>query len=297
MNEKLLLLISLLFYQLLFSACKSKATPYEPTYLQDTSNKKTLVYGVPTQAYYEIHAAFVKYLNERLSNTHIKIVASSDFSAYLQKLDSGVFDLAIANGVMVVDDKFSGYSLIGESIGEDPNVAVILVNKDSSIHNFSDLQGRSIASLQSPALQGHMLPMLYLFKRGLDVNKGIRLKYLESFESVILNVYLGKCSAGFTSINGWHTFLKKRPEIASRVAVKWVTPATPGNTLLIRNDLDKKTADTIKYLVLSMNQNTEGRKALADLGYVKFSPADSNTYLPIMSFLKEYHKLIVDTKY
>jgi phosphonate transport system substrate-binding protein len=297
MNQKIVLLFSLLFYQLLFSSCKSKTTHYEPTYLNDTPQKKILVYGVPTQAYYEIHAAFVKYLNERLPNTHIRIVASSDFSEYVEKLNSGFFDLAIANGIIVVDDNFSGYSLIGESVGEDPNVAVILVNKDSSINNLSDLKGKSIASLQSPALQGHMLPMLYLFKKGLDVNKEINLKYLESFESVILNIYLGKCSAGFASINGWHTFLKKRPEIASRVVVKWVTPATPGNNLLIRNNIDEKTADTIKKLVLTMNMNKEGRKALANLGYVKFSPADNTTYLPVRDFLKEYHKLIVDPKY
>jgi phosphonate transport system substrate-binding protein len=292
----ILFFLILLLFSLLFSACRLKQS-YEPTYSADSTQNETLLYGVPTQAYFEMHSAFVKYLNERLPGTHIRIVACSDFSTYVKEIDSGIFDLAIANGIMAVDDNRTGYSFIGESLGQEPNTGAILVNKDSSINNFADLKGKSIASLNSPALQGYMLPMLYLYKKGLNVNKEIKLKYLESFESVILNVYLGKSSAGFTSVNGWHLFLKKRPEIASKVALKWITQATPGNTLLIRNNLNKNTANQLKNLVLSMHTNKEGRKALADLGYMKFSPVDSTTYLPIRDFLKEYHKLIVDPKY
>jgi phosphonate transport system substrate-binding protein len=119
------------------------------------------------------------------------------------------------------------------------------------IDDFLDLKGKSIAAIKRPALQGYMLPMLYLFKKGLNVNKDVKLKYLESFESVILNIYLGKCSAGFTATNGWHLFIKKRPEMASKVVLKWVTPPTPGNTLLVRNRVNEKTAFQIKNLVLT----------------------------------------------
>jgi phosphonate transport system substrate-binding protein len=287
----------LMLFLLLFSACKSKGNYYEPTYLKDSIKKKTLLYGVPTQAYYEMHIAFVRYMNERLPKTHIQIVSSSNFSGYVSKVKNGVFDLAVANGIMAIEDKPSMYSLAGESIGEEPNAGGILVNKDSSINNFSDLKGRQIATLGSPALPGHMLQMVYLFKKGLNVNKEVKLKYLESFESVILNVYLGKCSAGFVSINGWHSFLKKRPEIASKVALKWITPATQGNTLFIRKDVNEETASKIRQMILTMHTTEEGRKALADLGYVKFVPADSNTYLPLKEFLKEYRQLIIDPKY
>jgi phosphonate transport system substrate-binding protein len=143
---------------------------------------------------------------------------------------------------------------------------------------------------------GHLLPMVFLYKNGLDVSKQIKLKYLESFESVILNVYLGKCSAGLTTINGWHSFLKRRPEIASKVALKWVTPAVPGNVLLIRNSVDEKTANQLKNLIVTMHMNEQGRKALADLGYTRFVAADSNTYLPFRNLLKEYQAIIANSK-
>ena len=288
---------ALVLFILLFSACRQKTNSYEPTYSIDSSQKKTLSYGVPTQAFYETYSSFVNYLNEHLQGIHIQIVASSDFSAYVQKVSNRQFDLAIANGIMALDSSRFGYQLAGEAIGEEPNIGVILVNKDSAINKFSDLKGKSIASLESPALQGYMLPMVYLLKKGLNVNRDIKLKYLESFESIILNVYLGKCSAGFASISGWHNFVKKRPELVSKVVVKWVTPPTAGNTLFIRNNLNEKTASQLKSIILGMHKNEHGRKALADLGYAKFVPTDNNTYRPLRNFLKEYKELIVDPRY
>jgi len=288
---------ALMFLFILISTCRPKPTSYEPTYSIDSSQKKTLSYGVPTQAYYETYSPFINYLNEHLQGIHIQIVSSANFSTFIEKLNNREFDLAIANGIMALDSSRLGYHLAGESIGEEPNVGVILINKDSSINKFSDLKGKSIASLESPALQGYMLPMVYLLKKGLDVNKDIKLKYLESFESVILNVYLGKCSAGFTSIAGWRGFIKRRKEVVSKVVVKWVTPTTPGNTLLIRDNLNEKTAGQLRNLVLEMHKNEEGRKALADLGYLKYVPIDSNTYRPLRYFLVEYRKLIVDPRF
>jgi phosphonate transport system substrate-binding protein len=281
---------------LMFCACQTKTKTYEPTFSVDSSQKKILLYGVPTQSYYEIHSAFVRYLNERLDGIHLQIVASSSFSAYVDKLENRLYDVALANGVIALDSTRIGYSILGTSVEEQANAGLILVNTDSSINNVSDLKGKTIASTGSPALGGHMLPMLYLFKKGLNVNKEIKLKYLESFESVILNIYLGKCSAGFTTLNGWNSFLKKRPEVASKVRIKWETPAVVGNPLLIRNTVSKKTVSQLKNLILNMHLNERGRKALADIGYLKFIPADSTTYQPFKEFLKEYQALIVDPK-
>jgi len=278
------------------NSCKGENKNYEPTYSVDTLQNKTLLYGVPTQAHYGMHAAFVKYLNDHISAIHIRTVASSNFSAYVDKLNGRFFDVALANGVLALDSTRLGYSILGTSVEEEANAGVILVHKDSSINHISDLKDKTVATTGSPALGGHMLPMLYLFKNGLNVNKQIRLKYFESFESVILNMYLGKCSVGFSTLNGWNTVVKKRPEIASKVAIRWTTPAVVGNPLLIRNNIGEDTVGKIKNLIFTMHLNEGGRKALADLGYRKFVPADSNTYKPFREFLKEYHALIIEPK-
>ena len=288
-------LAGLVFTFLLFTTCKSKSATYEPTYSIYSGQKKTLLYGVATQAFYELNTSFVKYLNEHLEGASLKIVANSSFSVYVDKVKNRYFDVAGGNGIMALESIQNGYSILAAVVDEDANAGVILVNKDSSINHFSDLKGKLVASVESPAL-GHLLNMVFLYKNGLDVSKQIKLKYLESFESVILNVYLGRCSAGFTTINGWRSFLKRRPEIASKVKLKWVTPEVAGNVLLIRSSVDEKTANQLKNLIVTMHMNDQGRKALADLGYAKFVPADSNTYLPFRNLLKEYHAIIADPK-
>ena len=289
-------LAGLVFSFLFFTACKPKATPYEPTYSIDSGQKKTLFFGLPTQSYYEIWAAFGKYMNDHLRDIHIQTVASPNFLAYMDSLNARAFDVVLINGILALDSIRLGCSILGTSVEEIANAGVILVNKDSSINNFSDLKGKLVASVGSPGLAGHMLPMLYLLKNGVNVNRDIKLKYLDSFESVILNIYLGKCSAGFTSLNIWNSFVKKRPEIAIKVSKKWETPAVVGNSLVVRNDVSEETISQLKRVLLTMHLNEKGKKALADIGYLKFLPADSNSYGPLRILLKEYKELVIDPK-
>lgn len=287
-------LTGLVFSFLLFTTCKPKSTAYEPVYSADSVQTKNLILGLPTQSYYEIWTAFVTYLNDHLPGIHIQAVASPSFLAYVDSWNASSYDILLVNGIMVLDSVGHGYSSLGTSVEETGNAGVILVNKDSSINSFADLKGKLVASVGDPGLAGRMLPMMYLFKNGVNVNRDIKLKHLDSFESVILNIYLGKCSAGFTSLNIWTSFLKKRPELAKKVSKKWETPAVEGNSLLIRNNVSEETISQLKRVILDMHLNEKGKKALAHIGYVKFNPTDSNTYRSLRSLVKEYKELIVD---
>jgi phosphonate transport system substrate-binding protein len=276
---------------ILCQTCKTKTEIYKPTYSADVSSKKVLLFGVPTQSYYEIHNLFVNYLNDHLQGARVQTVAAANFLGYMDKLDHQYFDITIANGFKALEAARNGYSIVGQVV-EENYAGAILINKDSSINTLADLKGKTIATPGYPALGGHMLQMLYLSKKGVDVKKDIRLKYLESFESVFLNIYLGKCAAGFSTINSWKRFLKRRPELALKVEVKWVTPAIMGNAFLIRNDVDKALAEQLEALLLSMNTSEEGKKALAKIGYFRFKPADSNSYRPVKVFMEEYNTLV-----
>src|SRR5947207_1633315 len=103
-------LAGLVFSLLLFATCKPKSTTYEPTYSIDSGQKKTLLYGVPTQSFYEIHAAFVAYLNDHLPGIHIRVVATSNFLTYVDNFNARAFDIALANGIMALDSTRLGYS-------------------------------------------------------------------------------------------------------------------------------------------------------------------------------------------
>jgi len=273
-------------------ACNSVDNHYEPSYSVDSSTKTFLLFVVPTQSYYEITDLFVNYLNQNLKEVQLKTVASSSFSGYNEKLDQGYFDVTIVNGMVALRLAEKDYSIIGQAMDKWGNSGVILVNKDSSINSFSDLKGRTIVTPGAPALPGHMLQMLFLNKKGLDVNKDFQLSTCESFESVFLNLYLGKASAGFSTTTSWNIFLKRRPEIASKVQVKWQTPAIIGNALVLRKSLNKQTASRLASLILSMDKTEAGKKALEKIGYLRFEPATSSSFEPLRDVIKEYNALV-----
>ncbi|MFL5811687.1 MAG: phosphate/phosphite/phosphonate ABC transporter substrate-binding protein [Flavisolibacter sp.] len=284
----------ILFTIVLCNGCRQKSVNYEPTYSTDIPSTKVLLFGVPTQSYYEIHDLFVKYLNEHLKGAKIQTVAISTFEGYMDQLRNRYFDLTIVNGMKALESIRNGYSIVGQVV-ETGYSGAILVNKDSAINTLSDLKGKTIATPGYPALGGHMLQMVYLGKNGFNVRKDIKLKYLESFESVFLNVYMGKCAAGFSTVNSWTRFIKRRPEISSKVMVKWTTDPMAGNAFLINNNVDKNIVEQLKDLILSMHETEEGKLALAKIGYQKFNTADSNSYQPVKDFLKMYYSVVEDS--
>jgi phosphonate transport system substrate-binding protein len=301
MKSKVLLfrwscLPAIICLSILCNSCKGKSKNYEPTYATDSIAKKVILFGVPTQTYYETTDLFVDYLNKHLIGAQVKLVTASDFSDWIDRLGKQHFDITTVSGIQALEGVRNGCSILGVSVDEVSYAGAILVHKDSSINTFADLKGKTIASPGYPALAGHVMPVVYLSKHGINVNSDARFNYVQSFESVILNVYLGKCAAGFSSTNNWRLFLKERPEIASKVALKWTTPAIAGVGLLLRHDVDKGLADQIRNIVFNMHLNGLGKKALAKLGYVKIEPADSTTFQPVKQVLKEYNDLVENRK-
>src|SRR4051812_12464982 len=95
---KWLFLAGIICALVLCNSCKAKTKGYEPAYSADASPKKILLFGVPTQSYYDIYDLLVNYLNERLQGAQLQTVAASNFVGYMDKLDDQYFDFTIVNG-------------------------------------------------------------------------------------------------------------------------------------------------------------------------------------------------------
>jgi len=286
----LAILISCIFFSCDQSSLKKNA--YEPTFSTDSTNKKVLKWGVPTRGYYEMEEPLVNYLNRKLKNIRIQIIASNTLEDFLVRLRKKEFDITIHNGLAALEQEQNGYTIVGKIANDDTYRGIILVNKDSVINNFSDLTGKTISSPGKEALAGHMMPMYFLHQNGVNVKTDFNILNLGSFESVILNVYQGNCSAGFCMLSMWNDFIKKRPEIKSRVELKWTTPALPNLALIFRNDMEVKVSEELKAFIFSIsNATAEGKKVLETLGGTPLVPANTSTYYPMKKFIKEYNSI------
>jgi len=276
----------------LLAACKGDHKNYQPTFSADSSNKKVLVFGLPNLSSYGDCDLFIKYLNKNLGKARIRVLACSNADDYLAKLKKKAFDFTIINGQLVLDAEQSGYSIVGKMGDDDKYRSVIFVRKDSAINSFSDLAGKTLTTSGPNALAGTMMPLFFLYKHGINVKRDLKRLYAPSFESTIMNVYLGRCSAGASKRAIAIDMLRQRPEIDSKLVIKWETPSLINNALFVRNDMDTLITAELTKLIFTLQDNEEGRKALIPLDVSKFEKATSETYKPLKEFLAEYNTVM-----
>ena len=276
---------------LVLTACSgNRQQTYTPTFEAAAATRKVLTMGVPGQSFYETTDLLVQYLNKHLDSVKIQTVACAGIDEYQEKLRNGYFDLTIINGLQLLGAQQNGYRVVGR-IADDSR-AVIFVNRDSSVYEFGDIQGHTICLPGQHTLSGTMMPLLYLYQQGVNVNGGLRRLYVPSFESAMLNVYLGHASLGATWKPMWEIYLKQRPELGSKLEARWETPPLVNAGILFRVTTDSALAAKVAGLFFRMNKDEQGRRALQRLNISGFEPADSNSFRPMEAFLREYDEYI-----
>jgi phosphonate transport system substrate-binding protein len=291
LNSILLILCLLYVATCPLSACSGKRhQPYQPTFETADAGRKILTLGVPGQSFYETTDLLVQYLNAHLDSVTIQTVACAGIDEYQSKLRNGYFDLTVINGPQLLGAERNGYRVVGR-IADDSR-SVIFVHKDSGIHQFADIRGHTISLPGKTTLSGTMMPLMYLYRQGVDVNGGLRRLFVPSFESAMLEVYLGHASLGATWKPAWEMYLRQRPEIGSKLQVRWETPSLVNAGVLFRFSIDSGLAAKLANLFFQMGRDEQGRRALRRLNISGFEPADSSSFRPMEAFLREYEAYI-----
>jgi phosphonate transport system substrate-binding protein len=283
----------LLWQACLLAACSGNGAGqphYRPTFVSAQHNKRELIFGTPSLAYFETTDLIMKYLSEHLDSIRIRTVACRSIEDYEDKLRKGYFDFTVINGAQLLSAEQNGYTVVGR-IADDYR-SFIFVNKDSAIENFRDCKGRSIALGANRILAGSVMPLMFLYAHGVDVNRDLKRVYCPSFESILLNVCLGKCAMGAVWETAYRNFQNKRPDLASRLRLKWMTPSLVSSGLLVRRNLDKALAQKLASLLFGLQADEQGRQALQRVGIGRIVAADSSSYIPLKEFLRKYDSLV-----
>lgn len=283
---------TLLLFTVLVAACNhSDRDHYRPTFANAApGTRHELIFGAPSLAYYETTDLLIKYLNAHLDSVHIRTVACASVEDYEDKLRKGFFDFTAINGAQLFDATQHGYTIVGR-IADDYR-ALILANKDSSVQSIADCRDRTIALTGNRILAGSLMPLMFLRDQGVDVNNHLKRLYSPSYESVLLDVCLGKCALGAVWTTSWIVFQRKRPDLAGRLEAKWTTPSLPGSAVLFRKEVNKEFVNAITSLLFNLDKEEQGQQALQRVGIGRFVPADSTTYRPVKEFLRKSDSLI-----
>lgn len=281
----------------LFQGCKNQQAEneYIPKYSNNPFPEVEKVYilgiyaGENPNLTYEIYTPLIEYINKRLKTVKLRIETSKNYDSFNKKIYSNHFDLALANPYTILESNEENYHVFAKMGNDEIFRGLIIVRKDSSIHTINDLKGKTISYPAPSALAAAMMTQLFLQEHSLNVTKDIHNLYVGSQESAILNVYLKKSDAAGTWPPSWKNFIIEHPNIAKELMIKWQTPSLVNNGIIARNDLPSSVIHEIREILLNMDKNKEGQKALARLYINKFEYADLQTYEPAKSFLKKFN--------
>lgn len=293
-----MLCLAAFLLSLLLIACDSeKKESYTPVYTTSAIGKQSvLIFGVHPlhnpQRLYETYGPLVEYLNRNLPDLTIRLEASRSYDEFDKKLYSRHFHFALPNPYQTINSLGHGYRVFGK-MGEDEKFrGIIIVRKDSGINRVADLKGKIVSFPAPTALAATMMPLYYLHTHGLDVNADITRLFSGSQESSIMNVYLGKSTAGATWPPPWQAFAERNPKIAAELEVKWESEPLLNNGLVVRDDVPPEVAGKVQALLVGLHTHAEGRLLLAALPLARFENATDATYQPVRDFVKKYSAAI-----
>lgn len=291
-------LVVLAIFVLSLSACNSQVSEiYQPTFSETPTNSKTIYrFGIhPLHNPNRLHEIFepvIELLNKKIPNVQFKLEASRSYAAYDNKLYAGEFHFALPNPFQTINSLKHGYTVFGKMADDKNFRGIILVRKDSNINEPQDLKGKTVSFPAPTALAATMMPQYYLQRHGLNVMQDIKIKYVGSQESSIMNVFLGNSSAAATWPPPWRALSKERPELAKALTIKWQTKPLPNNGLVARNDIPETLVEQVAKVLFNLHRKKGGQLILKRMQLSRFEPASNDTYKPVIDFVDKFHQQV-----
>ncbi len=137
-------------------ACnKPDETAYQPTFSKvGKDNIKEYVVGIHPlhnpQRLMELYGPIINYINNNIPEADFRLEASRNYDEFDKKLDSGYFDFAMPNPYQTVRSLKHGYRIFAKMGNDEDFRGIILVRKDSKIHEVSDLKGEVVSYPAQP---------------------------------------------------------------------------------------------------------------------------------------------------
>lgn len=140
------------------------------------------------------------------------------------------------------------------------------------------------------------MPKMFLYEKGLNVDKDAKARYVGSQYSSIMNAYSNDTLAAATWPTPWITWQKENPKKAQEMELIWETPPLVNNGFVVRSDLDQNLSAKVVALLCALDTFPEGKKLLVNAGFDGFEHASDKTYLSVEKFLKQYDSALGSPK-
>ena len=161
---------------------------------------------------------------------------------------------------------------------------ILVVRKDAPIDDVAQLHGRAIA-FPSPNALGASLMMRALLAR--EFRLDFEPQYVESHDSVYLNVVIGRTEAGG---GVGRTLAQQPPEVREQLRVLYTTPAVASHPFTAHPRVPEAVRRQVQDALIAMGESGPGREMLAKIPLGTAGAATDEDYAPLRAMgLEAFH--------
>lgn len=284
--------LSLLLALLTLSA-PTFAQGYKPSGAAAT--QETYIFGIHPytnpQDLYDAYAPIARYLEQKLPGTRFEIEASRNYPDYEAKLAARRFHFSLPNPAQAVASFDHGYHVIAKMTPDDDFRGLFVARADETPASPKSLSGQSVCFTSATALAGTLQPLMWLHDQGVDV-KTLKIRYVGSQFSSILNAWSGEFAACGSTSRFFRTWLRNNPDKSKDIKELWRTPPLPHNAVIARDDVSVDVANRVAKALAGLDKDAAVDQSQFRIDQQHFELADNHAYKPVIDFLRRYDAAI-----
>lgn len=254
----------------------------------DTSIKVAIASVISPKESIRYYEEMIQYISIKLGGP-VKIVHRRTYQEINDLIKNGEIDFAfICSGSYVEGNKEFGMKLLvaPQAGGKTTYNSYIIVHRNSSYVNISDLRGKRFAFTDPLSNSGKLYPAyrLSLINEtpesffGVDENGRNKYFYTYSHDNSIIAV-AERLAEGAAVDSLVYEYLKKeKPGIMSRTRIIEVSPPFAIPPVVVSGDIDPFLEQKLKDIFLNMDKDEEGRKILSSVMIDRFVTINDSAY-------------------
>ena len=226
------------------------------------------------------------YLADNMDKS-IHMVQRKTYGEINKLIGTGKIDLAfICSGPYVTGKDIYGFEALAvpQIRGKHFYRSYLIVHKDSSYHQLSDLRGKVFAFTDPDSNTGKLVPTYWLAQRGETPNIFFdKTIYTYSHDNSIMAVATALVDAASVHEQIWEYYNDRDPVYTSqtRIIKKSISFGNP--LMVASSQLPGPLKERMRHLLITMHQNGEGQKILSELMIDRFVTPEEEWYQPIMA--------------
>ena len=233
------------------------------------------------------YQALTGYLSKRLGRP-VDVVTVNTYQAVLQDFAEQKIDAAFLGSLVAVltVDRLGARVLVKpvDEAGVSTYCGVIIVRQDSPIQRVEDLAGRSVAMVKT-TYAGELFPLWEMHRTGISHGATPPRKvWVGTHDDVISETLSGRMDAGAVKNLRLNAF--EASHLEAKIRRLATSDPVPNDAFVVRADLAETLGAQLKDVMLAMDKDPEGAKALAGFGAVRFVPCSTQEFAPIYDIVE-----------